>query len=128
MCRETNGQGWTQARSHASHDGRSDVLLADDELADGPVLVASIWKVSPDDQGIFFAANSFMAISKGSVSPSVGTRTVRSSCGVASRYAAEACQLQWTHVNMDLLRPAAMRRGTRAISTYEIEERECPES
>ncbi len=26
-------------------------LLADDELADGPVLVASIWKVSPDNEG-----------------------------------------------------------------------------
>lgn len=27
-----------------------DVLLADDELADSPVFIASIWEVSPDDQ------------------------------------------------------------------------------
>lgn len=29
-------------------------LFADDELADGPVFVAAVWKVSPDDQGDLF--------------------------------------------------------------------------
>lgn len=34
---------------------RNGDLLADDELANGPVFVASVWKVSPDDQWNLFS-------------------------------------------------------------------------